>query len=179
MFGLDTSRCCSGPTVEQPLPSNASRPTANMPRRSFVQARSPGFSRLDVRPPNGGTPCKSRLMGKRPIALLLLPLEAAFEGQLCDARFVEFAQAYLHHAAVLLEGRVSQREFQTLFLGEVQRDAGILRGVRGREETGVLAVLHVLAVGLEHARIGTRLREDLAEHRQVQLERRAQAETFG
>src|ERR1017187_477670 len=47
-----------------------------------------------------------------------------------------------------------------------------------REETLMVAVLHVLAVGLENLRVGAGLREDLAQHRQVQPEGFAQTEAL-
>ena len=38
------------------------------------------------------------------------------------------------------------------FLRQGQRDAAILGGVRRGEEAGVIAILHVLAIRLQHAR---------------------------
>ena len=71
-----------------------------------------------------------------------------------------------------------QREVQALGLGQLERDARILGGVRGREKARVLAVLHVLAVSPQHGRIGARLGEHLPQRRQVQAEGGAQTQSF-
>ena len=42
-------------------------------------------------------------------------------------------------------------------------DAGIFSGMRGREEAGMVPVLHVLAIGLKHPGIRAGLREDSRE----------------
>ena len=68
---------------------------------------------------------------------------------------------------------------RSCFAAEAQGDAGVLGGVRGGEEAGVVAVLHVFAVGLEHARIGAGLGKDFAQHREIEPERVAEAEAFG
>ena len=43
----------------------------------------------------------------------------------------------------------------------------------------MLAILHVLAVGFENARVGTGLGKNFAEHREIETERIAERETFG
>ena len=62
---------------------------------------------------------------------------------------------------------------------EIERDAAVFGGVRGGEKAGVVAVLHVFAVGFEHARVCAGLLRNFAQHRQIKPERVAEAETFG
>jgi hypothetical protein len=76
-----------------------------------------------------------------------------FEGELGDAGFVEFAQTFRDHPVVLFLGRACEGEIETETAGEFERDAAVLGGVRGGEETTVLAVLHVFTVGLEYTRV--------------------------
>jgi len=47
--------------------------------------------------------------------------------------------------------------------GDHECDPAVLRGVRAGEEAGVIAILHVLAIGFENARVRTGLRENLAQ----------------
>jgi hypothetical protein len=68
--------------------------------------------------------------------------------------------------------------FDFLLFGEFEGDAGIFGGMRGAEEAGMFAILHVFAVGLQDARIGAGLRKNFAEHREVKAERLAEAEAF-
>ena len=56
---------------------------------------------------------------------------------------------------------------------------GILGGVGGGKVAGVVAVLHVLAVGLEDTGTSASLPEDFAEHGEVQTQGVAKAEAFG
>src|ERR1035441_2269051 len=84
----------------------------------------------------------------------LSPIPAPpLEGQLCDTRLVEFAQALGDHAVVLLLRRRSQGKLKALPLAELQGDAGVFGRVGRGEETSVVAVLHILAVRLEHLRV--------------------------
>ena len=76
-------------------------------------------------------------------------------------------------------GGFGEREGEAFFVGEGERDAAVLRGVGAGEETGVVAVLHVLAVGLEHAGVGAGLRKHFAEHGEIKPERGSEAETLG
>ena len=48
---------------------------------------------------------------------------------------------------------------------EFERDPAVFGGVRGGEKAAVLAVLHVFAVGFEHARVRAGLRENFSQHR--------------
>jgi len=73
---------------------------------------------------------------------------AVLEGEFGDAGFVEFAEAELDHAAELFVGRGGQREIEFGVFGESEGDPAVLGGVRGAEEAGVFAVLHILTVGL-------------------------------
>src|ERR1700682_5172994 len=102
-----------------------------------------------------------------------------FERQFCDAGFVEFAETGRDHLIVLRFSSGGQGQLETGAAPEPECDAGILGRMRGGEITRVVVVLHVLAVGLQDARIGAGLREDFAQHRQIQSERFAEAETFG
>src|SRR6266487_30396 len=43
MFGLETSRCCSGPTLAQPLASKDIKPHVARPRRNFMASCSPDW----------------------------------------------------------------------------------------------------------------------------------------
>src|SRR3954463_4052920 len=52
-----------------------------------------------------------------------------FEGEFRDSGFIKFAQSLFHHAIVLLLGSCSQRQVQSFFLRQTQRDAGILCGM--------------------------------------------------
>src|SRR5262249_8544988 len=80
----------------------------------------------------------TRGAGKRRLLLfLLLGLVPPFEGQLGDARLVEFAQALFGHAGELLECRAGERQLQALLLGQAERDSGILRGVGRGKEAGM------------------------------------------
>jgi len=54
-------------------------------------------------------------------ALLFLSL-AALERQFRNARLIEFAQLFLHHAVVLLLGRGRQRQIEAFLFGEIQRN---------------------------------------------------------
>ena len=47
--------------------------------------------------------------------------------------------------------------------------------MRAGEEAGVIAILHVLAIGFENARVGTGLRENLAQHGEIEPERGSEA----
>jgi signal transduction histidine kinase len=62
--------------------------------------------------------------------------------------------------------------------GQPERDPGIFRGVSSAEEAGMVPVLHVFTVRLQHARVGAGLRENFAQHREVQFIGGAQAESF-
>jgi hypothetical protein len=46
------------------------------------------------------------------------------------------------------------------------------------EKAGVVAILHVFAVGFEDAGVGTGLRKNLAQHRQVKPERGSESQAF-
>ena len=59
--------------------------------------------------------------------------------------------------------------------GDHECDPAALRGVRAGEEAGVIAILHVLAIGFENARVGTGLRENLAQHGEIKPERGSEA----
>ena len=65
-----------------------------------------------------------------------------------------------------------------MLFASVHRDAGILGRVRGGKVTVVLALLHVGAVRFQHARVGARLGENLAQDVEVEAQRRAEAETL-
>src|ERR1043166_2730155 len=91
-------------------------------------------------------------------------LASPFEREFGNAGFVQFAKAILYHEVVLFLGRGGEREVQALLLSQLERNAGIFRGVGSGEKAGMVPVLHVLAVGLEDARVGAGLRENFAEH---------------
>ena len=90
---------------------------------------------------------------------------AILEGEFGDAGFVEIAEVFGDHAVVLfLRG---QREWQveTEIAREFERDPAVFGGVRRGEKAAVFAVLHVFAVGFEHARMGAGLGKNLSQHR--------------
>ena len=58
---------------------------------------------------------------------------------------------------------VASGRVEAVFVGEGQRDAAVLGGVGGGEKHVVRAVLHVLAVGLEHAAVRAGFCEHLAQ----------------
>src|ERR1039457_7029830 len=100
----------------------------------------------------------------------LTPIPAPpLEGQFRNARLVEFAQALGDHAVVLLLRRRSQGKLKALGLAELEGDAGVFGRVGRGEETGMVAVLHILAVRLEHLRVGSGLREDRSEEHTSEL----------
>ena len=68
--------------------------------------------------------------------------------------------------------------FESRFFCQTQRDPAVFRGVRGGEETAVVAILHVFAVGLQDARGGAGLRENFAQHREIEPERVAQTQAL-
>ena len=84
------------------------------------------------------------------------------KGQFRDARFVEFAEPSFDHRFVLARASPPPAGASRPRLArERERDARILGGVRGGEIDVVLAVLHVGAVGLQHARVRAGLRRTL------------------
>ena len=104
---------------------------------------------------------------------------SALEGQLGHAGLVQFADALVDHLVELPLGGSGHREIQPLRLAKRQRDTGVLRRVRAGEVTFVVAVAHVLAVGLEHAGVGTGLGENLHDHVQVEAKRIGQSQPLG
>ncbi len=58
-----------------------------------------------------------------------------------------------------------ERQIEAEIAREFERDPAVFGGVRSGEKAAVLAVLHVFAVGFEHARVGAGLRENFAKHR--------------
>ena len=90
---------------------------------------------------------------------MLVPV---LEGQLGDPGLVQFAKPFRDHAIVLVLGRSRERKIEPALARQFERDAAVLGGVRGGEETGMVAVLHVFAVGLKNARSGAGLRKDFA-----------------
>src|SRR5436190_1426329 len=82
---------------------------------------------------------------------------AIFEGELGDAGFVEVAKAFRDHSVVLFLGCTREGQIETEIAREFERDAAVFGSVRGGEEAAVLAILHVFAVGFEHARVRTGL----------------------
>src|ERR1043166_94609 len=112
----------------------------------------------------------------RNLAALLV---AAFEGQLGNAGLVQFAQAFFLHAVELFLGGRGEWRVDLLLFREVERNAGIFRRVCRGEEAGVLAVLHVFAVGREHTGIGAGLGKNFAQHGEVKPQRVAQRESLG
>ena len=75
-------------------------------------------------------------------------------------------------------GRARERQIEPGVFCEVQGDPAVLGRVRGGEETGVIAVLHVFAIGLENARVGAGLGENFAQHGEIKPERGTEAEAF-
>ena len=79
---------------------------------------------------------------------------SALEGQLCNSRFVEFTKSFCDHPIVLRFRGAGEGQGQPGVFREMQRDAAILGRVRGGKKTGVIAVLHVFAIGLQNAGTG-------------------------
>ena len=74
-----------------------------------------------------------------------------FERELGDAGFVELAEAFGDHAIVLFLGGARERQIEAEVAREIERDPAVFGGVSSGEKAAVLAVLHVFAVGFEHA----------------------------
>src|SRR5207237_7051000 len=96
-----------------------------------------------------------------PIAGMFMSI---FECQLGDSRLIELAQTFRDHALVLFFSRAREWKLETELTRQLERDATVFRGVRRGKETTVVAVLHVFAVGLEHARVCAGLRKHFAQH---------------
>ena len=79
----------------------------------------------------------------------------------------------------MVEGGLGEGGVDACVCGEAERDAGIFGRVGGGEETVVVADDHVFGVGFEHARVGSGLAENVAEHFEVDPEGVADAEAFG
>src|SRR5947199_9170629 len=73
-------------------------------------------------------------------------LMPSFECKFGNSGLVHFAQSFCDHAVVLFLGCSSQRQVHALSLAQLKGDAGILRRMCRREETGMLAALHVFAI---------------------------------
>ena len=104
---------------------------------------------------------------------------ATLEGEFGDAALVEATEAEGDHAVELLFGGAGERHGETGFRAEDPGDGGVFGGVSAGEEAGVVAVLHVLAVGLEDLRVGARLGKHFAQHGEIEPERGAEAEALG
>ena len=81
-----------------------------------------------------------------------------FERELGDARFIELAQAFHHHTVVLFLGRARERQIKAKTTPELEGDPAVFGRMRSREKAAVLPVLHVFAIGFQHARGCARLR---------------------
>ena len=90
---------------------------------------------------------------------------AIFEGELGDAGFVEFAKVFGYHEVVLSLGGACERQIETEIAREFESDPAVFGSVRGGKKAAVVAILHVFAVGFEHARVRTGLREYFSQHR--------------
>jgi hypothetical protein len=90
---------------------------------------------------------------------------AVFKGELGDAGFVEVADVFLDHTVVLFLGGACERQIESEIAREFESDPAVFGGVCSGEKAAVLAILHVFAVGFEHARVRAGLRENLAKHR--------------
>ena len=87
------------------------------------------------------------------------------KGEFGDSRLVELPEAQSHHPVVLGFGGGRQRKDETCGTAEVECNAGIFRGMRGGEKTGMIALLHIFAVGDQHTGIGAGLGKHLSQHR--------------
>src|SRR5438552_2288332 len=87
---------------------------------------------------------------------------AIFEGELGDAGLVEFAQSFSYHAVVLFFRGAGEWQIEPEFARQIQGNAAVFCGVRGREEATVLTILHVFAISLKHPRRRAGLREHFA-----------------
>ena len=76
---------------------------------------------------------------------------AVFEGEFGDTGFVEVAETFCYHAVVLFFGGARERLLEIEIASEFESDPAVFGGVRGGEKAAVVAVLHVFAVGFEHA----------------------------
>ena len=73
------------------------------------------------------------------------------ECELGDARFIELAQTFRNHRVVLFFRCPRKRQIETELFSKLQRDTAVFGGMGGGEKTTVIAILHVLAVGLQDA----------------------------
>ena len=74
--------------------------------------------------------------------------------------------------------RARQRKVESDISRQLKRNATVLGRMGSREETGMIAILHIFAVRLENARSGPGLGKDFTQHGQIETERFAQAEAF-
>src|SRR5690242_4244629 len=84
-----------------------------------------------------------------------------------DPALVETAEAERDHALVLLFRCGGERQIEASLRAENPRDGGILGGMSPGKIAIVRAVLHVLAVGLQHLRVGAGLTEHFAQHFEI------------
>src|SRR5713226_2659018 len=87
---------------------------------------------------------------------------AILEGELGDSRFIELAQAFGNHPVVLFLRCVRQRQIETEAAREVERNSAVFGCVRRGEKAGVLAILHIFAIGFKDARGRAPLRKNFS-----------------
>src|ERR1041385_2120644 len=98
------------------------------------------------------------------IGCLLARSGSIFEGELSNAGFIQLAQRFRDHAIVLLFVRAREGKIETDTARERKCDPAVFRRMSRREKATVLAVLHVFAIGLKHARGGAGLPKHFAQH---------------
>ena len=103
---------------------------------------------------------------------------ASFEGEFSDAAFVQVPQSDVDHLAVLGERCCGEGEFEVLFFRKGEGDAAIFGCVLSTEEAGVVPVHHVFAVRHEDPAVCAGLRENLAEHGEIEVEGITQGEAL-
>ena len=104
---------------------------------------------------------------------------ATLKGEFGDAALVETTEAEGDHAVELLFGGAGERHGKAGFGAEDPGDGRVFGGVSPGEEAGVVAVLHVFAIGLEDLGISARLGKHFAQHGEIEPERGAEAEALG
>jgi hypothetical protein len=78
----------------------------------------------------------------------------------------------------LFLGRARERQIKTKTTPELESDPAVFGRMRSREKAAVLAVLHVFAIGFQHAGGCARLGKHLSQQFQIETERGAEGKSL-